>query len=264
MTAAIALFGSRSFVSTGASVSDSSLSTVRSQICQQGKIPFSNLFNTGIVSAFTSLCDRSTWSQNPTGVSVQHPVLETLYSYVSGLFSDASTAQNALSTAMFFAIESQLVRTAAVTAGDSARTISTSRGTAFSKPYVSSAGIGIISALIGLQLAVLAALTVYIYRGPTWTSSLDALAVAKVSAYVDKKHDFLLKPDDDAAMLSKLEYVDGLVDVTNGTHNMEQRGSKAVTGGLPGVLKTWKTGRHVVKDDDGIALENRNGRPFGC
>ena len=262
MTAAIALFGNRSFVSTGASVSDSSLSTVRSQMCQQGKIPFSNLFNTGTLSSFTSLCNRSTWSQSPAGVSAQHPVLETLYNHVAGLFSDASTAQIALSTAMFFAIESQLVRTAAATAGDSARTISTSRGTAFSKPYVSSTGIGIISALIGLQLAVLAALTVYIYRGPTWTPNPDALAVAKISAYVDKKHDLLLKPDDDATILSKLEHVDGLVDVSNGDHNVQRTGSKAAIGGLPGVLKTWKTGRHVVKDDDGIALENRSGRPF--
>jgi hypothetical protein len=252
MTAAIALFGNRSFISTGASVSDSSLSSIRSQICQQGKIPFSNMFNTVVVSIFNSLCDRSTWSQSSTGVSAQHPLLETLYNYTTGLFSDATTAQNALSSAMFFAIESQLGRTAAATAGDSARVISTSRGTAFSKPYVSNTGIGIISALIGLQLAILAALTVYIYRGPTWTSSLDALAVAKIAAYVDKKHDLLLKPDGDAAMMSKLEYVDGL----------ERRGSKATTTGLSG-LKAWKTGKHVVKDDDGIALENRSGRRFG-
>jgi len=262
MTAAIALFGNRSFINTGASVSESTLSAVRNQICQQGKIPFSNMFTTGVVSTFNGLCDRSTWGQSSAGVNSQHPVLETMYKYTAGLFSDATTAQNALSTAMFFALESQLVRTAAATSGDSARVISTSRGTATSKPYVSNAGIGIISALIGLQLAILAALTVYIYRGPTWTSSLDALAVAKIAAYVDKKHDLLLKPDDDVAMLSKLEYVDGLVDVSNGDQNMERRGSKATTTGLF-KLKAWKTGKHVIKDDDGIALENRSGRRFG-
>ncbi|KAF2028540.1 hypothetical protein EK21DRAFT_101717 [Setomelanomma holmii] len=62
------------------------------------------------------------------------------------------------------------------------RTIYTSRGRLVQKPVVSRAAMIILSVLIGLQLVGLAYLAYYIYRVPTWTGALDAMAMAKIGA----------------------------------------------------------------------------------
>lgn len=267
MTAALALFGPRSFVNATAGVDEASLSTARSQICQKGAIPFSNMYSMNFENTTSALCDRSTWGQSTANSDAEHPLLEMLFQWTTSLFSDSVSAQTALGTAMFFGVESHLTRTAYATAQDSARAISTSRGTAISRPYISTAGMGIISTLIVWQLAALVVLTLYIYRGPTWTASLDALAIARIAALTEKRHDVLLTSEDDRATLKRLEGVDGLVDVALGDYNVERRGSKAAgfrNRGIPGGsglgLKAWKSGKNVVRDDDDIPLKDRDAR----
>jgi len=61
-----------------------------------------------------------------------------------------------------------------------ARTIWTSPGASISRPYKTLAGTVVVSLLIGVQLLGLIYLVWYIYRIPTWTSQLNALAVARI------------------------------------------------------------------------------------
>lgn len=93
-----------------------------------------------------------------------------------------------------------------------ARTIWTSPGASINRPYKTLAGTIVVSVLIGLQLLGLAYLVWYIYSIPTWTSQLNALAVARIVKDLDadalppvgamSKHDW-----------ARLEELDGLVGI---------------------------------------------------
>lgn len=60
------------------------------------------------------------------------------------------------------------------------RAITTRAGTAITKPSVSLGVMVGLSALIGLQVFLLLALMVYIYHRPAWTSTMDAMMMAKL------------------------------------------------------------------------------------
>jgi hypothetical protein len=62
------------------------------------------------------------------------------------------------------------------------RTIYTSPGIAVQKPVLSKATLIVLSILMGLQLLGLSYLTYYLYRVPTWSSQLDAMAMARIGA----------------------------------------------------------------------------------
>ncbi|KAH6639115.1 hypothetical protein C7974DRAFT_305943 [Boeremia exigua] len=96
------------------------------------------------------------------------------------------------------------------------RKVYTSPGYPVLKPDVSVAVLSVMAILIGLQLLGLLCLAWYIYLVPSWTVSLDAMAVAHIGARLGQQ-DLLLTGvsgdrDRDARALQK---VDGLIDVVN-------------------------------------------------
>jgi|SRR5690242_268960 len=104
------------------------------------------------------------------------------------------------------------------------RVIHTSPGQAVQRPVVSVAALVVLSLLVGLQLIGLAFLAYYIYRVPTWTGALDAMAIARIGASV-RQHDMLppigpvTQRDRDA-----LNNVDGLVGINHGPDNNSRPG----------------------------------------
>lgn len=69
--------------------------------------------------------------------------------------------------------------------GKGGRTIYSSPGRPVQKPVLSKAGLIVLSSLKGLLLISLAYLTWYTYQVPTWTTALDALAMARVCASIE-------------------------------------------------------------------------------
>jgi hypothetical protein len=64
------------------------------------------------------------------------------------------------------------------------RKIYTSPGVTVQRPVLSKAALIVLSVLLGLQLLGLGYLTYYLYRFPTWSGQLDAMAMARIGAYL--------------------------------------------------------------------------------
>lgn len=68
-------------------------------------------------------------------------------------------------------------------------------GLEYSKPSVSTAGVVVVSFFLGLQVLGILFLLGYIYSTPTWTDTLDSLAIARIAYQL---------PDEDQALLKKI------------------------------------------------------------
>ena len=115
------------------------------------------------------------------------------------------------------------------------RLIYASPGTAVQKPSLSRTAGVVLSVLIGLQLLGLGYLTYYLYRIPSWTYQLDAMAMARIGASL---HDRGVLPaigsvskDDIAA----LQTVGGLIGIVE---KRQRRDSSTTTFVLPGLATT--------------------------
>jgi hypothetical protein len=101
----------------------------------------------------------------------------------------------------------------------------TSPGYPVLKPVVSVAVISVMTILIGLQLLGLLYLTWYIYHVPSWTDSLDAMAVAHIGARLGQ-HNLLLAGvsgdrEKDARELQSVDGLLGVVNVEEGHHDSD-------------------------------------------
>jgi hypothetical protein len=94
----------------------------------------------------------------------------------------------------------------------SERPIYTSPGLALVKPSKTLAGTIIVSVVIAMQLVGLGILMWYIYSVPTWTTSLDALAVARIGREVAEGEIPPLGPVSEEDV-KKMREVDALVGV---------------------------------------------------
>ncbi|KAL5042433.1 hypothetical protein BDW71DRAFT_200563 [Aspergillus fruticulosus] len=209
MTSAIAIFGNQSFFHVAANSSNKTYPPAAAQICQQDKIPFSNLGFT-IFNEFQKLCSfintvprLSIISDSDSGVSA------LLGTWVYG-FNDTSAAEEALSAAMYLSNRAMLTQTVAASFPFSAREIMFGPGMMMPLPAKTVAGTVVISLLIFLQLLGLAYVTYFIYKLPTWSHSLDAVAVARIGACL-KQSD--LQPLGHGAVVDegRLNRVDGWV-----------------------------------------------------
>ncbi|KAJ5541954.1 hypothetical protein N7461_007957 [Penicillium sp. DV-2018c] len=177
MTSAIALFGNQSWFEVAADSSNRTFPPAVQQICQQGRIPFSNLAYS-IFESFRGVCsaiatDRSMWSDTDEALSVL--LGDWVYS-----FNNTNTAEMALLTSMYLANRAMLTQTAAAMFEFSSRAIYFGRGMLMPLPVKTLAGTAVVSILIFLQLLGLAFVAWYIYRLPTWTPALDAVAIARI------------------------------------------------------------------------------------
>ena len=93
------------------------------------------------------------------------------------------------------------------------RTINTSEGYNIQKPWADLASLIVLGLLYALQLIILIAFAVYIYRNPTWTRSLDAFSLVRVVASMDRESlatpaSF---PERSSASMKRLDQMDGLI-----------------------------------------------------
>jgi hypothetical protein len=88
-------------------------------------------------------------------------------------------------------------------------------------PVVSTVALSVVTVLVGLQVAGIAALVWYIYTMPTWTDTLDALAVAGVTSQLIEREGGFLRSDGfwdtTEKQLKEMNKLDGLVGVVDAT-----------------------------------------------
>lgn len=209
MTSAMAIFGNGSFFHTASNGTNSSEYSVLSALCQQNTIPFGQLdllqFN-----AWQGSCSKFELMDAQTRPDEQDiPTL--LWNWI-GNFQQVGVAGEALLASMFFANQAMLTITSAATQTFGAREIYSAPGHDLTKPVVARGGIEVISILIALQLVGIVIIVWFIYRAPTWTYALDAMAVARIGRSLDHGDLPPIGPVSDADM-RKLAQVDGLVGV---------------------------------------------------
>lgn len=96
------------------------------------------------------------------------------------------------------------------------RKVYTSPGYPVLKPDVSVAAVSVITILLALQLLGLVYLAWYIYHVPSWTGSLDAMAVAHIGARLGQQNLLLSGVSGDRERDARaLQKVDGLIGVVN-------------------------------------------------
>ena len=207
MISALSIFGNQTFFYTAATSSNSNFSGALIQMCQQGNLPFTQLFDIGMEWDYFMPCYNinSTYPQES-----EKDLLLVIYSLILA-FRNLGHAEEALDAAMYFANEALLSGTASATSSTSARSIWTSPGLTILKPRKTLTGTIIISVLILLQLVGLILLARYACKVPTWTGSLDALAVARISASL--KDIPPIDQIDERDLKKKLEELDALVGV---------------------------------------------------
>ncbi|KAI9872484.1 MAG: hypothetical protein M1830_001568 [Pleopsidium flavum] len=136
---------------------------------------------------------------------------------------------------------STLTQTADATAERTARNIYSSNGYTTQKPTTSLAWIIIISILVSMQLAGLLYFGVYNCRSPSWTASLDALALARIGTSL-KSGDLSPMRSIGDRDLEALNSIDGFI----GLEDDDATGDSAEYGyrlgvGAPGFVRQDKT-----------------------
>ena len=149
---------------------------------------------------FVSQCDLLEQSMSDGVKSTNHDLLEITQQFFAAFvpsFSGATNqtldkAQNLLETAMFIANRASLTLFSPdfsqnISRDMDGRNIYTSPGVAVPKPVLPKSGAIVMSVLIGLQLFGLVYLTYYLYRVPSWSDQLDAMAMARIGASLDHR-----------------------------------------------------------------------------
>ncbi|PLB37508.1 uncharacterized protein BDW47DRAFT_117926 [Aspergillus candidus] len=234
MTTAIALFGNQSFFEMAANASDKTFPPAAQQICQQGRLPFSNLGIT-VFNDFQRMCGSliSGVFGSPIGGEPDEVLTSLIGNWVSS-FNDTTAAELGLIAGMYLSNRAMLTQTVTASSTFSARKIHFGAGMLVPFPVKTLAGTAVVSIFIFLQLVGLAYVTYYIYQLPTWTAALDAVAIARIG--VGLRHNELPPLGDGeevvGAMLNK---VDGWIGL--------DAGEARLTLGGPGVI----TRRHATK-----------------
>lgn len=214
MTSALALFGNGSWLKTAAQhVSNYSYNGTHQtgdyfdenpswQLFWRG-LPFSNLWTPGngyneLVwkdRDFVSQCGYLEERMFDDIRITNHDLFETTQQFFAafapgfngGKNQTLDTAQSLLEIAMFVANRAFVTWLSPDSSRNTldildGRHIYTSPGAAVPKPVLSKSSIIIMSLLIGLQLLGLGYLIYYLYRVPSWSNQLDAMAMARIGA----------------------------------------------------------------------------------
>jgi hypothetical protein len=135
--------------------------------------------------------------------------------HLYSLWNDKSIAESRLHTALFLANKAALTANSGdqtVWRQGTGREIYFAPGLTVLKPEISLPAQVVLSVFIFIQLIGLLWLGWFIYTAPTWTPTLDAMAVARIGASVDPS---LLPPFGEVGQREhgKLAHTDGLVGV---------------------------------------------------
>ncbi|KAF8164362.1 hypothetical protein K438DRAFT_2067300 [Mycena galopus ATCC 62051] len=229
ITTASALFGNNSFLNIADPHNNLTATQLLTLMCQHGSIPFALPIAIQSSPDFSDYCNGFAIAfDTKTTEDADSSLADVMGTYFFNRFNDIFNAEYILDMSMFFANRAVLNKAVMLTQPSiSERPIYTSPGLELVKPVKTLAGTIIVSALIAMQLAGLGLVIWYIYSVPTWTTSLDALAVAQIAREI---------PDGDIPplgpvskeKLGKMLKVDVLVGVNHGagmsTGSLEESG----------------------------------------
>lgn len=173
MTAALALFGNTSIFNAAATADRDEYNKTVKMICEQGRLPFGRIDMIYSTEAF--------------GYACKYYDLPTLSEVVGEYFlswEDVNITSTALEIAMFFVNEVTLTITATDSWSGAGRPILSAPGDHIVKPAKSIPALVIVSFFMFLQVVGLGVLIRYIYSSPTWTSHLDADAMAQIGGQI--------------------------------------------------------------------------------
>jgi hypothetical protein len=221
MTSALALFGNMTFFNAVSKVKNDTAPLTMTLLCQLNVIPFAQISIETLVyrigsGGTGSICNYNSYQplmKNQDDDALFYQQLAGAAFDLVAILNDTSVGTSALSMAMYFANEGLLTTTASK--GSSSRRIFYSAGAVLTKPKWSLAAIVTVSILIGIQFFGLCALMAYTYFSPRWTDTLDAFAMVRVGAQLQRsgRVDLPGIRDTDSEDLKSLKDVDGLVGV---------------------------------------------------
>lgn len=185
MMSAISIFGNQSFFYIAANSTNQTYPQPIVQICQSGRIPFST-FTLTKFSRFQGICRLNGIGEDALYASAPEENLAGLLGEWLYNFGDPGTAEEALAASMYLTNRASLTQTISASFPFSARKIYFGAGMLVPLPRKTMAGTVVVTVLIFLQLAGLAYVTYYIYHLPSWTHALDAVAVARIGASMDR------------------------------------------------------------------------------
>ncbi|KAJ7682004.1 hypothetical protein DFH06DRAFT_285334 [Mycena polygramma] len=226
ITAASALFGNNSFLNFADRHNNLTAPQLLTLMCQHGSIPFTLPLAIQWSPDVADYCFGSEIAFNTQTTEAADSTLAALMgTYLFHRFNYTHNTEYILDMSMFFANRAVLNKAVMLTQPSFfERPIYTSPGLELVKPAKTLAGTIIVSVLIAMQLAGLGLLVWYIYSVPTWTSSLDALAVAQIAREIPEGEIPPLGP----VRLQKMREVDALVGLKDragvSTGNLEEPG----------------------------------------
>ena len=180
MTSVLAVFGNNSFFNTVASYSNYSSSD--DLLCRQLRVPFSELYDDGVVNL--NRAGSRWWNQSSSELSCDSTnstdtFLNALFQWLPN-FGDPLKATAALTLANYLSNNALLNL---VTESDSFPLVY-DPGMDLQKFAMPLPAMIVISILLAVQLVGLAALAIYASRDNTWTESLDSFAMLRLGASI--------------------------------------------------------------------------------
>ncbi|KAF7345007.1 hypothetical protein MVEN_01663500 [Mycena venus] len=228
ITAASALFGNNSFLNIVDPHNNLTSAQILTLMCEHGSIPFALPLEILASPDFTAWCFDTEIADN-----IQRPqdtdsaVAQLMGTWFFNRFNYTYHAEYILDMSMFFANRAVLNKAVMIAQPFAERPIYTSPGLQLIKPSKTLAGTIIVSVLIAMQLAGLGILVWYIYSVPTWTTSLDALAVARIGRGVPEGEIPPLGPvsEEDVKRMREVDALVGVKDASGvSTGDLEESG----------------------------------------
>ncbi|KAH7313708.1 hypothetical protein B0I35DRAFT_480376 [Stachybotrys elegans] len=185
MTTTLSLFGNTSFLRFfDGDTTSMSPSEAFYALCTHGNIPYGQIHSRSSNGDPHALCNGAVPALDAAGpeneASIDSFIDVVLASWFNH-FKTVTESENLLNIGMF--VSNEVLMTQAVTAveeGFGARPIYYSEGTPVLKPSLTPVVVIAISVLIGLQGILLGIMAFYGCSGPTWTPTLDAMAMARI------------------------------------------------------------------------------------
>ncbi|KAJ6450164.1 hypothetical protein C8R45DRAFT_1224178 [Mycena sanguinolenta] len=217
ITAASVLFGNNSFLNIADPRNNFTAAQILNQMCQHGSIPFALPLAIAWSPDFGGYCFGSDIKfETQTTEDADSALAAMIGLWFFSRFNATENAEYVLDMSMFFANRAVLNKAVLLAQPSfNERPIYTSPGIPLIKPTKTLAGTIIVSVFIAMQLVGLGLLVSYIYSVPTWTTSLDALAVAQIARGVSEGEIPPLGPasGDDRR---RMRDVDALIGVKDG------------------------------------------------
>ncbi|KAK3337773.1 hypothetical protein B0T19DRAFT_413492 [Cercophora scortea] len=241
-----ALFGAGSYFSIAQFPSDDTTNDqyVDHAICQAASVlPFSRLYSEWNLNNFACAPSHFTADYRTTASAAAATNRLLRYHLLPKLVTNGTNKSEILPISMYLANRA-LLETTAMFGGPGVSGTTVLPVEVWNAPalevhgvYVPLWAMIIISTLVGLQVLGILVLLRYIYTVPTWTATLDAMAIARV-AYQLQDGGAIGRIWMEDVDVEKLEKVDGLVGVVEPAGDLEER--RRAARGVPPDVSVWR------------------------